>query len=210
MGYSCFYHPNPAEATPNAVALMELGRDLGCPLQRVFIGTPKEPFDPDEALASTAANLKGAARYAEDIGIKIAIETHDAWLTGPRMKRLVEEVNSPNVGVCFDVGNSYHFGHPLEETFAAIKPYIWHVHFKDSLGPGSRNRLPLIGRGEVDLYGAAQLLEASGYSGYYSCEWEKKWHPELEEPEIAFPDYIKFCRALEKKLDAASGGEKAS
>jgi hypothetical protein len=32
------------------------------------------------------------------------------------------------------------------------------------------------------------------YTGSYSFEWEKVWHPELEEPEIAFPDYARVMR----------------
>ena len=32
----------------------------------------------------------------------------------------------------------------------------------------------------------------AGYQGYYCFEWEKKWHPEIEDPEIAFPHYAKL------------------
>ncbi|RYG31354.1 MAG: sugar phosphate isomerase/epimerase, partial [Chitinophagaceae bacterium] len=28
-----------------------------------------------------------------------------------------------------------------------------------------------------------------GYQGYYSFEWEKLWHPEIEEPEAALAQY---------------------
>ena len=41
----------------------------------------------------------------------------------------------------------------------------------------------------------AQLL-ADGYDGYFSFEWEKKWVPDLEEPEIAFPAYAEYMRNL--------------
>ena len=34
-----------------------------------------------------------------------------------------------------------------------------------------------------------QLLQKGGYQGYYSFEWEKLWHPEIEEPEIALAEY---------------------
>ena len=49
-------------------------------------------------------------------------------------------------------------------------------------------RLP--GRGEVDLGRAVKLLRQGGYTGYLSFEWEKKWDPALEEPEVAFPAYL--------------------
>jgi len=27
------------------------------------------------------------------------------------------------------------------------------------------------------------------YGGFYNFEWEKRWHPEIEEPEVAFPQF---------------------
>ena len=32
-------------------------------------------------------------------------------------------------------------------------------------------------------------LAAGGYKGYYGFEWEKQWHPDIAEPEVAFPQY---------------------
>ena len=39
-----------------------------------------------------------------------------------------------------------------------------------------------------------RVLAAGGYQGYYGFEWEKRWHPEIEEPEVAFPHYAKIMR----------------
>jgi len=33
-----------------------------------------------------------------------------------------------------------------------------------------------------------------GYTGYLSLEWEKRWHPEIPDPEIAFPQYMERMR----------------
>jgi hypothetical protein len=44
------------------------------------------------------------------------------------------------------------------------------------------------------------VLAKAGYKGYYCFEWEKKWHPEIEEPEVAFPHYAK---TMAKYLEAA-------
>jgi hypothetical protein len=27
------------------------------------------------------------------------------------------------------------------------------------------------------------------YKGFYSFEWEKRWHPEIEEPSVAFAQF---------------------
>jgi len=34
------------------------------------------------------------------------------------------------------------------------------------------------------------LLAEAGYQGFISVEWEKRWHPEIEEPEIALPQHL--------------------
>ena len=43
-------------------------------------------------------------------------------------------------------------------------------------------------------------LYGAGYAGWLAVEWEKKWHPEIEEPEIAFPHY---ARVMGEYLGAA-------
>ena len=50
-----------------------------------------------------------------------------------------------------------------------------------------------------------RVLAAAGYEGLYGFEWEKKWHPEIEEPEVAFPHYAKTMAGY-----LAAAGVKAS
>ena len=47
----------------------------------------------------------------------------------------------------------------------------------------------LLGEGEVPIFDAINALISGGYKGFYSFEWEKLWHPELAEPEMALADY---------------------
>ncbi len=49
----------------------------------------------------------------------------------------------------------------------------------------------LLGRGETPIAEAIKVLSKGGYKGYYSFEWEKLWHPEIQEPEIAIPHFSK-------------------
>ncbi len=45
--------------------------------------------------------------------------------------------------------------------------------------------------GEAPVSEALTALRKGGFKGYYSFEWEKMWHPEIQEPEIAMPHYAK-------------------
>ena len=47
---------------------------------------------------------------------------------------------------------------------------------------------PIDGELSMDANDIAALAKI-GYKGFYSFEWEKRWHPEIEEPEIAIAQY---------------------
>jgi sugar phosphate isomerase/epimerase len=50
--------------------------------------------------------------------------------------------------------------------------------------------LVLLGAGDVPIKAMLDLLVAGGYDGYAILESEKRWHPELAEPEVAFLQYV--------------------
>jgi len=49
--------------------------------------------------------------------------------------------------------------------------------------------------GRVPVKEQVAVLAKNGYKGFYCFEWEKKWHPEIEEPEVAFPHFAKTMAA---------------
>jgi hypothetical protein len=51
-----------------------------------------------------------------------------------------------------------------------------------------------------------QMLVEMRYSGYYSFEWEKVWHPEIEDPEIAVADYARVVTQYLKDAHFKSAG----
>ena len=57
-------------------------------------------------------------------------------------------------------------------------------------------RYVLTGTGTVPVREIVKVLAGAGYKGYYSFEWEKKWHPEIEDPEIAIPRREGHARVL--------------
>ena len=48
-----------------------------------------------------------------------------------------------------------------------------------------------LGQGDSPIFDAIKILYDDGYKGFYSFEWEKLWHPEIAEPELALADYPK-------------------
>jgi sugar phosphate isomerase/epimerase len=81
----------------------------------------------------------------------------------------------------------------------AIGDRLRYIHVKDAvraeghplaMKDGWRYVLP--GSGELELAAGIRLLKSSGYDGWLMFEHEKRWHPELENPEITFPSFIRW------------------
>jgi hypothetical protein len=49
-----------------------------------------------------------------------------------------------------------------------------------------------------------EALVKINYTGFYCFEWEKVWHPDLLDPEVAFPDYVKVVGGYLRQADAKS------
>jgi sugar phosphate isomerase/epimerase len=110
-------------------------------------------------------------------------------------------VHHPHVGVLWDVHHPYRFfSEPLADTYEKLKDRIRHVHLKDSIAVDGEVRYCLLGQGIVPVVEVLQLLANGGYDGWIAFEWEKRWHPEIEEPEVALPDFIRVIRAAEAEL----------
>ena len=78
------------------------------------------------------------------------------------------------------------------------RPWVRHTHLKDSKPAGADRRYVLTGAGDVPVKAQVEVLAGAGYKGYYCFEWEKKWHPEIEEPEVAFPHFADTMRGYLK------------
>jgi uncharacterized membrane protein len=61
-------------------------------------------------------------------------------------------------------------------------------------------RYVLTGDGAIGVAGVVATLAAGGYRGLYGFEWEKRWHPDIAEPDVAFPHY---ARVMTQWLSAA-------
>ena len=207
MGYSNFVADDPAQidqAVENMTAMVGVAAAIGCPTLRIFAGD-NPGIDRAELISRAAAGIRRVAPRAEAAGVRLALETHDAWCKGANLGALFEAVDSPALGLCWDVCNSF-FAEPLEETYQAVKGRIAHVHFKDGASkPDGGEYSVLPGTGEVDLKKALTLIRDDGYTGWLSFEWEKKWQPELAEPEVALPVFYAYTTALMQELGIPRG-----
>jgi sugar phosphate isomerase/epimerase len=177
-----------------------LASKLHAPLVRVFGGFIPEGKIHTDAVCQLSNNLFQLGNFAMKMGITVALETHDSFLTGKAVSEVMKITEHEAVGVVWDVSNCFWAGEPIEETARLLAPYLKLVHIKDSVWDGKEAKLTFIGKGDVPVYNALKVLKDIGYDGYLSYEWEKVWQPDLPEPEEAFPQYIKKMKEYLSQL----------
>jgi sugar phosphate isomerase/epimerase len=180
--------------------MVDLAVRLGAPTLRVFGGPLPEEVTLADALGPAADVLRSIARYAAPRGIRVLLETHDpAWSRSANALALLQTAAEPPVGILYDVLHPCRMGEDVEHTVATLGRHIELVHLKDGKRPtdGSTTwQLCALGEGNVPLATVLAALRAHGYDTWYTFEWEKRWHPELAEPEVALPQGAAYIRAL--------------
>lgn len=169
----------------------EIAGALGARYIRVFGGTQPAGADPQSYLQTIADGLGAVAEDAHAAGIEALLETHDDFCTVETVQPLLDRT-SDRLGILWDFMHTFRNGETAEQTWAALGPKIRQVHVKDgSIATPKEFDLVLTGEGIVPIGDAVRVLLAADFTGYVDFEWEKAWHPEIEDPEIAIPHFRK-------------------
>jgi sugar phosphate isomerase/epimerase len=191
--------------------MVDLAVELGTPALRVFGGPLPDGVSAGEVIPAAAEVLRSLVRYGAAKGVRILLETHDpAWSRSSQAIALLEAAGEPNIGILYDVLHPCRMGEPVEQTLSTLGRQIELVHLKDGRRPADGSEewpLCAIGEGDVPLGTILAALQAHGYDGWYTFEWEKRWHPELAEPELALPAGSASIRALATAVAATASGE---
>lgn len=161
---------------------------LGFPCIRVF---GNHYLDEDEAVSITAAVsvLRDLCAEAAPRGVTVLLETHGDFVRADTFTELCSRMAGvENFGLIWDIAHTDRvYGDNWPVFWEALRPYIKHVHVKDHRRDGS---LTQIGEGDIPLVPILRRLDADGFDGCVSLEWERKWHPELPPIEAALEAFM--------------------
>jgi sugar phosphate isomerase/epimerase len=192
---------------------LELASDWESPLVRVFGGAlpgggrPGDAADRRARLAAAARVLETAAGVAERLGVAIGVETHDSFSSARVVAELLALVESPSVGAVWDSHHPHRMGERPPEIYADLGSRLLLAQVKDARRAPERAdgwQLVLLGEGEVPVREMLTVLAAGGYPGWISVEWEKRWHREIEEPEVALPQHLALLGAWMNETEEAA------
>jgi len=155
------------------IQVFESASQLGVPV--VAIGSGGKAGDP-RVTEEVFRCIRELGEQAESRGVTLAVKPHvgaSVYNTKTVLK-LLDEVESPAVGINFDPSHLYRSGDDPGEAASRIGDRIVHSHFRDCPHRGERSPGPpeqqVPGRGEIDIPAILRALKDAGYGRVLDLE----------------------------------------
>lgn len=184
-----------AGAQKEVMDYLEIAQGLKVPYVRALLD--KEPYPGEVDEACIRENLRELLPLAQEKGVTLLVETNGVFASSEKLAKLMEEINHPNLGIIWDVHHPFRYHAELPQlTYSRIKPWIRHIHLKDSVMEAGQVKYKMLGYGDVPVREALALLKKDDFSGYVVLEWVKRWCNDLEEPGIVFAHFINALKNM--------------
>ncbi len=196
LGASTNLHiSNPVDRKKNideAKQFIDLANKLNCPYIRVFPNIFPKDQERSATMDLIAKGLMELGDYAKGSNVTVLMETHGEVVKSDDIAAIMKNAAHDQVGLVWDIVNMWSVTkEPPSTVYPKLKKYIRHSHIKDLKLVNGKEQYTLMGKGETPVFEGIDALVKDNYKGYFSFEWEKLWHPEIAEPEVAMGDYPK-------------------
>lgn len=196
IGTSCMFHTEEKyrEAIDEGREAILIAKRMGIPYIRVFgnniIG------EREECIRRVAEGIFELCSFAEGEGVTVLLEIHGDFNTKESLMPILNKMcRCKSFGLIWDVAHSHKpYGDNWLDFYSEIKPFVRHVHIKDY--SDSLEALVLPGKGDIPIIPIMKKMIDDGYDGYFSLEWEKQWHPELDELEVALEHFVNLVNEI--------------
>ena len=182
-----------------------LAKKLGTPFIRVLGDRyPRPEGEVDDDFVAEALKLLGT--IAQGFGVCLLVETNGVYSNTKRLRALIDKVNLPSVAALWDMHHPYRYGgESPRETVANLGNLIKYVHVKDSVMDGDKVQYRMMGEGDLPIHEMLDALVDSGYDGYISLEWVKRWAQELSDAGVVFPQFANYMNDYFASLSMKEG-----
>ena len=127
-------------------------------------------------------NIKFVLEYADKFDVRIGLE---ADLRAEELLDFINKVNSPRIGVCYDIGNCTSYGFNCPDEIRILGDKIFEVHLKDRRVGADQSML--LGTGNADFTGCFLALKDIGYNSNYVLQaWRGKDYLSDAQKQLAF------------------------
>lgn len=150
---------------------LDAGEELGAEIMAINSGWGYWNEEREEAWKRSREMISILAEYAKERGIRLAMESlrpqeSNLATTVQDVKRMLDEVNHPNLKAMIDTTAMGVAGETIDQWFGILGNDIIHMHFIDGNPYGHL----IWGDGTHDLQAFLEALERHGYTGYLGQE----------------------------------------
>ncbi len=197
-----YWHPSWIEPDVNYRAIridhtmraLTLARELGAKCITTEPGGPLEPGQSwSRALQLFVEMLKPVIAHAEKENVLLLIEPEPGLLieTADQYLEFMKHVDSPAVGLNFDIGHSYCVGDDPATTIPRLAKYIRHFHLEDIAATRVHHHL-VPGEGAIDFAATFRAIRQIGYDGWVTIEL----YPYVDDPDAAARTALERVRKI--------------
>jgi sugar phosphate isomerase/epimerase len=175
---------------------IDLALQLGCPYVRVFPDKFPKEKSKEFALETIKGNYETLIDHCKGSKVKVLLDAHGDLVASNDLKNILDKVNINHSGMIWDFFNMHlKTKESPQKMYDTLKPYIEIVQLKDGIfEPNYKYKYTLTGEGEIPISEILRIIDKGKYNGFVSFEWEKRWHPELPDPEVALPHFMEEIR----------------
>ena len=127
------------------------------------------------------------------MGVGLLIEPEPGLLveTTEQYLEVAGRLNSPAIGLNFDVGHAYCVAEDLPASIARLAGHTRHYHFEDIAATRVHKHL-VPGTGAIDFAAVVAAIRQTGYDGWLTVEL----YPNVDDPDAAGRGAIEFLGPL--------------
>jgi len=177
---------------------LALAAELGAPSIQTEPGGPlAEGQSWDEAARVFYDELMPCVEVAEEQEVDLLIEPEPGLLieTFEQYLEFVDRIDSPRVGLNFDIGHAFCVGQEPQDWIAEMVPHTKHYHIEDIAADRTHQHL-IPGRGAIDFRATLSEIARTGYNGWITVEL----YPYLDRPDEAGREAKEFLDCVWEKL----------
>jgi sugar phosphate isomerase/epimerase len=187
-----------AKNLDTAKRYIDLAQQLECPFVRVFPDKFPKEKSKEFALDTIKSNYETLIDYCKGSKVKVLLDAHGDLVWSDDLLKMMQGLDKKHAGIIWDFFNMHLITKESpQKMYETLKTYIEIVQIKDGFfKPNNTYEYTLTGKGEVPINEILRIIEKDKYKGFISFEWEKRWHPELPNPEVALPQFVEYIKNI--------------
>jgi sugar phosphate isomerase/epimerase len=201
-----YWHPSWIEPDPNYRAIrrehtkraLTLAHEIGA---RNLQTEPGGPLAPGQSWKDAAAifyeELMPCVEVAERLEVGLLIEPEPGLMIEhfDQYLEFAARIDSPAVGLNFDIGHAYCVGEDPQDWVAKMAPHTRHYHFEDIAATRVHQHM-IPGRGAIDFEATLTAIAKTDYEGFITVEL----YPYIDDPDEAAGEAYEYLTAAMRKL----------